>query len=244
MDGYKFNKNQLQRYKGHVALCEIDLPGQASICNANVLIVGAGGLSSPVALYLAAAGIGHIGIVDADKVSLSNLQRQIMHGTDEVGEPKVQSARDAMLRINPEIKVTAYETFLTELNASEIVSGYDIVVDCTDNFESRLLINDVCVDNGKPYIFGSVSRFQGQLFTHIPGSADFRSLFGDVAPDYTEPCSVAGILNTVVGVIGSLQATEVIKYLTHTGDLLTDRLLVFDALTMEVHTFGLMGCHP
>lgn len=231
------NKENLKRYKGHISLCEIDLPGQTAICNANVLIVGAGGLGSPVALYLAAAGVGHIGIIDADNVSLGNLQRQIMHGTDDIGSDKVASAAQAMSRINPGIEITEYRTFLTNDNAEEIVSGYDIVADCTDNFATRLLINDICVKTGKPYVFGSVSRFTGQLFTHIPGSADLRTIFGSEASEDTAPCEITGILNSVVGVIGSLQATEILKFITKAGDLCTNRLLIFDAITMEFTTY-------
>ncbi len=239
MTDYKLNTNQLKRYRGHISLCEIDLPGQYAICKGRVLIVGAGGLGSPVALYLAAAGVGNIGIIDADKVSLSNLQRQIMHGTNDIGTPKVESANISMLRINPEIKVTPYEMFLTSDNAENLFSEYDIVIDCTDNFDSRMLISDSCVRIGKPFIFGGVSRFQGQIFTHVPGSGDFRAFFGDEAPDYTEPCAITGILNSVVGVIGCLQATEAIKYLSHTGDLLINRLLIFDAITMQFSTLEL-----
>ncbi|MCM1483237.1 MAG: HesA/MoeB/ThiF family protein [Muribaculaceae bacterium] len=233
MTDHKLTKEQLDRYRGHISLCEIDLPGQTAICRGRVLIVGVGGLGSPVALYLAAAGVGHIGLVDADKVSLSNLQRQIIHGTPDVGTPKIQSAYSAMRRINPGISVTAHECFLTQQNAHDIFAGYDLIMDCTDNFDTRLLINDTCVQMGKPFIFGSVSRFKGLVFTHMPGTSDFRTIFGNEMSDNDEPCVITGILNSVVGVIGSLQATEAIKYLTHTGDLLTDHLLVFDAITMQ-----------
>jgi len=239
MNDYNFNQEQLNRYRGHISLCEIDRPGQYAICNGRVLIVGAGGLGSPVALYLAAAGVGNIGIVDADKVSLSNLQRQIMHGTADIGVPKVVSATDAMHRINPAISVVTYDTYLTPGNVERIFSIYDLMIDCTDNFESRLLINDVCLRMGKPFIFGAVSRFRGQIFTHVPGSADFRTFFGNEMPDDCEPCVITGILNSVVGVIGSLQATEAIKYLAKIGDLLVNRLLVFDAITMQFSTFKL-----
>lgn len=230
---FNFSKEQFKRYRGHISLCEIDRPGQEAICRGRVLIVGAGGLGSPVSLYLAAAGVGHIGIIDADTVSLSNLQRQVMHRNCDIGTPKVESAQRAMSDINPDVEVTTYQYFLTAGNAEEIFSGYDLIMDCTDNFDTRLLINDTCVSMGKPFIYGGVSRFQGQLFTHIPGSADFRSFFGDDIPENTESCAITGILNTLVGVIGSLQATEAVKYLSQTGDLLVNRLLVFDAITME-----------
>lgn len=233
-----FSKDDLKRYRGHISLCEIDLPGQKAIVAGRVLVVGVGGLGSPVALYLAAAGVGHIGIVDADTVSLSNLQRQILHGTTDIGRPKTESARDAMLRVNPASEVTMYPFFLDEDNAESVIADYDIVVDCTDNFDARLLINDTCVRMGKPFVFGAVSRFTGQVFTHLPGTADFRAIFGDEQLETGQPCAITGILNTVVGVIGSLQATEVIKYIVHTGDLLANRLLLFDAITM---TFRIVG---
>lgn len=231
-----FSKEQLQRYRGHISLCEIDFTGQMAISRGRVLIIGAGGLGSPVALYLAAAGVGHIGLVDSDTVSLSNLQRQIIHSTNDLNRPKVESARESMLAINPEIEVETYPLFFTESNASDLISGYDLVVDCTDNFTTRRLINDTCVRLEKPFVFGAVSRFSGQVFTHRPGTADFRTFFGDEIPDNTEPCAITGILNTVVGVIGALQATEAVKLLSGAGDLLTDRLLHFDAITMQFTT--------
>lgn len=231
-----FSKEQLQRYRGHISLCEIDITGQMAIGRSRVLIIGAGGLGSPVALYLAAAGVGHIGLVDSDTVSLSNLQRQIIHSTNDLDRPKVESARESMLAINPEIEVVTYPLFFTESNAADLISGYDLVVDCTDNFTTRRLINDTCVRLEKPFVFGAVSRFSGQVFTHRPGTADFRTFFGDEIPDNTEPCAITGILNTVVGVIGALQATEAVKLLSEAGDLLTDRLLHFDAITMQFTT--------
>lgn len=232
----KLSKEELTRYKGHISLCEIDLPGQQKLCGSRVLIVGAGGLGSPVALYLAAAGIGHIGIIDADTVSLSNLQRQIIHTTADTGKPKVESATRKMLGINPCIEVETYNMFLTPDNAASLFAQYDLIMDCTDNFDTRLLISDTCVAMGKPFVFGGVSRFTGQVFTHVAGSSDLRSFFGDEGPESNEPCVITGILNAVVGVVGSLQATEAIKLLTGVGDLLTDRLLIFDAVTMDFKT--------
>ena len=232
-----FDKEQTMRYRGHLSLCEIDIPGQEAIGRGRVLIVGAGGLGSPVALYLAAAGVGTIGIVDPDRVSLSNLQRQIMHGSADVGRLKVESAREAMTRINPHVEVECHCEYLTAGNAGELISGYDLTIDCTDNLETRLLINDACVEMGKPLVFGSVSRFSGQLFTHLPGTADYRSIFDCTAPGNDVPCSINGVLNTVVGVIGALQATEALKYLAKAGDLLTDRILTFDAITMKFNEY-------
>lgn len=224
------------RYSGHRALCEIDLPGQRAIERGRVLVVGAGGLGSPVCLYLAAAGVGTIGIVDADTVSLSNLQRQIIHHTSDIGRPKVESAAVKMKAINPHVNVVTVGEMLTLGNASSLVEGYDIVVDCTDNFNTRLLVNDTCVALGTPMVYGAVQRMAGQIFTYLPGGADYRAWFGCRPPSQEQPCSVNGVMNTVVGVIGTLQATEVIKYLSHAGDLLDCRLLMFDAVTMTFRT--------
>lgn len=224
------------RYSGHRALCEIDLPGQRAIERGRVLVVGAGGLGSPVCLYLAAAGVGTIGIVDADTVSLSNLQRQIIHHTSDIGRPKVESAAVKMKAINPHVNVVAVGEMLTSRNSSSLVEGYDIVVDCTDNFDTRLLVNDTCVALGTPMVYGAVQRMAGQIFTYLPGGADYRAWFGCRPPSQEQPCSVNGVMNTVVGVIGTLQATEVIKCLSHAGDLLDCRLLMFDAVTMTFRT--------
>lgn len=238
-NGYQFSPDELKRYRGHMSLCEIDMPGQARICRSRALIVGAGGLGSPVAMYLAAAGTGTVGIIDGDSVSLSNLQRQIMHGSDDVGLPKVDSARRTLQAINGHVRINTYQMYLSPENAEEMVWDYDLVIDCCDNFATRLLISDICVRLAKPFVFGGVSRFCGQVFTHLPGTADFRDFFGDEAPGDAEPCVLAGILNSVVGVTGTLQATEAIKIMTGTGGLLTDTLLVFDAITMEFRKFGL-----
>ncbi len=232
-----FSKDDKTRYRGHLSLCEIDLPGQEKIARARVLIVGAGGLGSPVALYLAAAGVGTIGLVDPDTVSLSNLQRQIIHTTDDIDRAKVSSARDKMMAINPGVCVNTYEVKLDGENAAPVFKDYDIVADCTDSLCSRLLVNDTCVALGKPMVFGSVSLFSGQLFTYMPGAANYRSIFDCSGPSVDLPCSVNGVLNTVVGVIGSLQATEVVKIITGAGDLLVNRLLTFDAITMTFNEF-------
>lgn len=227
------------RYRGHLSLCEIDLAGQKRIAGSRVLVVGAGGLGSPVALYLAAAGIGTIGIVDPDTVSLSNLQRQVMHGTPDIGTPKADSARRAMQRINPEVRVETHPVFLDPDNAPDIIGEYGMVVDCTDNMAARLVIDDTCRALGKPYVYGAVRRFGGQIFTHMPGTMGYRDIFSpDPSVPVDElPCAVDGVLNTVVGVIGTLQATEVVKWAAGTGDLLTDRLLTFDAITMRFEEF-------
>lgn len=222
------------RYQGHLSLCEVDIAGQQRIVRGRVLIVGAGGLGSPVALYLAAAGVGHLGLVDPDTVSLSNLQRQIAHTTADIGRLKVDSARDAMLAVNPEVAVTVYPQMLTSDNAAALLEDFDVVVDCTDSRCSRLTVNKACIDAERSMVFGAVSRFSGMAFTHIPGSADYTTFFSTEADDDTQSrsCAMTGILNTVVGITGSIMATEVIKLLVGTGDLLIDRLLTFDALTM------------
>lgn len=227
------------RYRGHLSLCEIDLAGQKRIAGSRVLVVGAGGLGSPVALYLAAAGIGTIGIVDPDTVSLSNLQRQVMHGTPDIGAPKADSARRAMQRINPEVRVETHPVFLDPENAPDIIGEYGMVVDCTDNMAARLVIDDTCRALGKPYVYGAVRRFGGQIFTHLPGTMGYRDIFSpDPSVPVDElPCAIDGVLNTVVGVIGTLQATEVVKWAAGTGDLLTDRLMTFDAITMRFEEF-------
>lgn len=234
------NSDDATRYRGHLSLCEIDLPGQQRITHARVLIIGAGGLGSPVALYLAAAGVGHITMLDPDTVSLSNLQRQIMHGTPDIGRPKALSARDSMTRINPSVEVEPVIAALTHDNARRLIGSHDVTVDCTDNLATRLLISDTCVDAGVPYVFGAVRRFEGQAFTHTPGTASYRDIFGGEPGDGGDtPCAVDGVLNTVVGIIGCIQATEVLKLLVGTGDPLTDRLLTFDAITMTFNTFAL-----
>ena len=198
------------------------------------LIIGAGGLGAPVALYLAAAGVGTIGIVDGDVVDLSNLQRQVIHFTADVGVPKVESAKAKMLAINPNVKVNTYREFLMADNALDIISDYDFIVDGTDNFPVKFLINDACVKAGKPFSHGGILRFEGQTFTHLPGTACYRCLFKSPPPANAVPtCSQAGVLGAIAGMLGTIQAAETLKYLTGVGELLTDRLLTFNAKTME-----------
>lgn len=236
------DNNLNQRYRGHLSLCEIDIPGQQKLLDSRVLIVGAGGLGSPVCLYLAAAGAGHITVIDPDTVSLSNLQRQVIHRTDDIGRPKAVSAKEKMTGINPSVRVEAIEAPLTPDNAPKLVGSHDLVMDCTDSLATRLLVSDTCVAEGRPYVFGAVRRFQGQLFTHLPGTAHYRSIFGDGTGDEDAgdvPCAIDGVLNTLVGVIGSMMATEAVKYIVNTGDLLTDSLLTFDAITMTWQKFRL-----
>lgn len=224
-----------ERYRGHVSLCEIDVSGQAAIRGGSVLVVGAGGLGSPVCMYLCAAGVGKLGIVDADRVGLSNLQRQIMHYTKDLGRVKVDSAAETLAMINDEVEVVTYKMFFDGDTGGDLLKDYDVVVDCTDSACSRRTIAAVCELAGKPYVFGSVSRFKGMLFTYVPGSAGYGDIFTDesAGDEDGKGCAQTGILNALVGVVGSLQAAEVLKYLTGAGELLTNRLLLIDALTMD-----------
>ncbi len=232
------NSDKDSRYRGHLNLREIGPDGQKKLGEASVIIIGAGGLGSPVALYLAAAGIGRISVLDPDTVSLSNLQRQIIHSTSDLGRPKTLSAGEKMTAINPEIAIETVQSPLDNENAPSLIAAHDLAIDCTDNLATRLLISDTCVSQKKPYIFGAVRRFGGQVFTHIPGTASYRDIFDDTLAEDDIPCSVTGVLNTVVGIIGTIQATEAVKLLTGAGSLLTDRLLVFDALAMRFDTYS------
>lgn len=236
---------QQTRYRGHLSLREIGTKGQQAIASARVLVIGTGGLGSPVSLYLAAAGVGTIGLMDPDTVSLSNLQRQVLHTTADIGRLKTQSAAEKLRAINPDITVNTLSEPLTAENAAEVMADYDIIMDCTDNQATRLLINDTCVRFDKKMVFGAVSRFSGQVFSHVPGSACYRCIFSPADSGEELPCAVNGILNTVVGVIGSLQATEALKLIVGAGDALTDRLLTFNAVTMTFNAFDISkieGC--
>ena len=227
----------MMRYSRHILLEGFGEEGQRRLSESRVLLVGAGGLGSPNALYLAAAGVGTIGLADADIVSLSNLQRQVIHFTDDLNKAKVQSAEEKIHRLNPEVCVETHECFLTESNAISIIRGYDFIIDCTDSFSSKYLVNDACILAGKPFCAGGVVKYGAQLMTHVPGTACYRCIFPEPpAENDVETCATAGVLGSVVGIVGSIQATEAIKYLTGVGSLLTDRLLTLDALTMEFHT--------
>ena len=230
-----FSNEQLERYSRHMILKEIGVKGQRKLMDAKVLIIGAGGLGSPAALYLAAAGIGTIGIVDADVVDLSNLQRQVIHTTKDLGKEKVQSARETMEDINPDVKVVAYHEYVTSENILSLVEKYDFILDGTDNFPAKFLINDACVMAKKPYCHAGIIRFKGQLMTIIPGEGPcYRCVFKDPPPaDAVPTCKQAGVIGAMAGVIGCLQALEAIKYITGTGELLVGNLLTFDALKME-----------
>ncbi|MBI4397378.1 MAG: HesA/MoeB/ThiF family protein, partial [Elusimicrobia bacterium] len=228
----EFTDDRLERYSRHILLKEVGVEGQQKLFSAKVLIIGAGGLGSPAALYLAAAGIGTIGIVDADKVELSNLQRQIIHFTNDLGRTKVESASAKMRQVNPDVTVRTYHEFLSAASARRILDGYDFVIDGTDNFAAKFLINDACVLAGIPYSHGGILRFDGQTMTVRPGkSACYRCVFVSPPPRGAVPsCSQAGILGAIAGMLGTIQAAEALKYVTGVGELLTDTLLVFDAL--------------
>ena len=240
-----FTNEQLERYSRHIILSEVGVKGQKKLLNSKVLIVGAGGLGAPVALYLAAAGIGTIGIVDADAVDLSNLQRQVIHSTLDIGKPKVQSAKESIEAINPDTKVNIYQTYLSASNILDIIRNYDFIIDGTDNFYAKFLINDACVLAKKPFSHGGILRFTGQLMTYVPdqNKSDqnkspqgpcYRCIFENPPPpDAVPTCKEAGVIGTMPGVIGSLQAMETVKYLIGKNDLLTGFLLTYDALKMD-----------
>jgi len=228
-------EQQIERYSRNIILKQIGGTGQEKLLASKVLIVGAGGLGAPAALYLAAAGVGTIGLLDGDEVDLTNLQRQIIHHTKDVGRRKVISAEEKIKAINPDVKVRTYDVWARADNIREIVRGYDFVIDGVDNFFAKFLINDVCYFERIPFSHAGILQFEGQLLTVVPGqSACYRCLFRSPPPAGSVPsCGQAGVLGVLPGVIGSLQATEAIKYLLKTGELLTDSLLTYSALTMD-----------
>ena len=230
-----FTEERLERYSRHLILKEIGFQGQERLYHGKVLIIGAGGLGAPAALYLAAAGVGTVGIVDADRVDLSNLQRQIIHHTPDVGALKVESAAAKMRAINPDVTVRAYPQFVTADNIEAILRGYDFVIDGTDNFAAKFLINDACVLAGIPYSHGGILRFNGQTMTVLPRqSACYRCVFTKPPPPGAVPtCSQAGVLGAIAGMLGAIQAAEALKHLTRAGHPLTDSLLTFEALEMN-----------
>lgn len=236
-----FTNEQLERYSRHIILKEVGVKGQKKLLGAKVLIIGAGGLGAPAAMYLAAAGVGTIGIADADEVDLSNLQRQVIHTTSDIGKAKVKSAKETMNAINPETIVNTYRTFVTSENIMELIADYDFIIDGTDNFPAKFLINDACVMAKKPFSHAGIIRFQGQLMTYVPGEGPcYRCVFKNPPPkDAVPTCKQAGVIGAMGGVIGSLQAMEAIKYIVGQGDLLTGRLLTYDALKMQFRTVKL-----
>ncbi len=238
-------EQQIGRYSRHIILEEIGGIGQEKLLSSKVLIVGAGGLGSPAALYLAAAGVGTIGIIDGDKVDLTNLQRQIIHHTCDLGIEKVKSAEKRIQAINPDVTIKTYHQLAMADNIRTIIRDYDFVIDGTDNFGAKFLINDACYFEKKPFSHAGILKFYGQLITLLPGeSACYRCIFNSPPPAGAVPsCSQAGVLGVLTGVIGSLQATEAIKYLLGLGKLLTDTLLTYDALEMSFRAVNLK-CNP
>lgn len=226
------SEDQIERYSRQIALPNVGEKGQEKLLNAEVLIIGAGGLGSACALYLASAGVGKIGIVDSDRVELCNLQRQVLHSTKDVGRAKVESARDRLSGINQDVEVIQYNIRLASGNILEIIKDYDIIVDGSDNFPTKYLVNDACVLAGKPLSHGSVFRFDGQTITILPHqSACYRCLFSEPPPPgFVPSCQEAGILGAVPAVIGTIQSNEVLRYILGIGELLTGKLLVFNAL--------------
>jgi molybdopterin/thiamine biosynthesis adenylyltransferase/rhodanese-related sulfurtransferase len=235
-------RDEQTRYSRHMIMPEVGPEGQQRLNQARVLCIGAGGLGSPAALYLAAAGIGKLGLVDFDDVDLSNLQRQILHGTKDVGRKKLDSARDRLRDVNPGIEIETHQCRFTSANAMKIVSSYDVVVDGSDNFPTRYLSNDVCVFTKKPNVYGSVFRFDGQTTVFAPhlGGPCYRCLFPEPPPPGSVPnCAQAGVLGVLPGIVGTIQANEAIKLILGVGEPLIGRLLYFDALKMKFREFNL-----
>ncbi|MCW6167095.1 MAG: molybdopterin-synthase adenylyltransferase MoeB [Thermoplasmatales archaeon] len=235
-DGNALSREDLARYSRHVLLREVGVEGQRRLQRAKVLIVGAGGLGSPIALYLAAAGVGEIGLVDFDRVDVSNLQRQILYSTEDVGERKVEAARRRIRAANPHVRVAVHEASLSRENAMEILRPYDVVVDGTDNFATRYLVNDACVLLGKPNVYGSIYRFEGQASVFDARSGPcYRCLYSEPPPPGMVPsCGEAGVLGVLPGLIGLVQATETVKLILGIGETLIGRLMLYDALAMRV----------
>lgn len=226
---------ELERYSRHVLLGEVGLAGQLRLKSGSVVCVGTGGLGSPALLYLAAAGVGRIGVIDFDRVDASNLQRQVIHGSAELGASKVESARRRMLDLNPHLRIDVHDVAITRDNALDLLAPYDVIIDGTDNFPTRYLVNDAAVLLGKPYVYGSISRFEGQasVFNHA-GGPNYRDLYPEPPPPGAVPsCAEAGVLGVLPGVIGTIQATEALKLLLGLGSSLSGRLLLYDALAMS-----------
>ncbi len=236
-----FEREEYLRYSRHFSLPQIGLEGQAKLKAASVLVIGAGGLGSPVSIYLAAAGVGHIGIVEFDTIELSNLQRQVLFTTAEVGQSKLAAAQKRLQALNPHIEVTAYNEPLSAANAEGIFTGYDLVIDGTDNFPTRYLVNDVCAFQGIPNVYGSIFQFDGQIsLFHAAEGPCYRCIYPEPPPPGLVPsCAEGGVLGVLPGIVGSLQAAEAIKWITGAGESLLGRLILFDALTMSFKTVKL-----
>ena len=228
----EFTSEQIERYSRHIILPEVGGAGQQKIMKGKVLVLGAGGLGSPAALYLAAAGVGTLGIVDNDKVDITNLQRQVLHFTGDVGRSKTESAAEKLRKLNPEIKVNEYNMKISSENIRDLIKEYDIVVDGTDNFPTRFLVNDACYFEKKPLVHGAILRFDGQVMTIIPDEGPcYRCIYREPPPVGMVPsCQQAGVIGSVAGIVGTIQANEAIKILLGVGETLKERLLVIDAL--------------
>ncbi len=228
----EFTEDQLQRYSRHIILPEVGGKGQKKIAHAKVFIVGAGGLGCPVGYYLAAAGVGTIAMIDNDNVELSNLQRQIAHSMKTLGKPKVESAKNTFESLNPDVNVIALQQRISKDNILDLIKDYDVLVDGSDNFPTRYLVNDACVMLKKPLVSGAILRFEGQVTTVVPGEGHcYRCLFEEPPPPGLVPsCQEAGVLGAITGVVGALQATEVLKLILGKGDVLKGTLLIYDAL--------------
>jgi sulfur-carrier protein adenylyltransferase/sulfurtransferase len=235
MGAVNLSADEVRRYSRHLLLPEVGLEGQKAIKSAKVLCVGAGGLGSPVSMYLAAAGVGTLGIIDYDVVDVSNLQRQLLHMTHDVGRPKFESACDRLRAINPEVRLEAHGVSLTSANALDLVSRYDLMVDGTDNFPTRYLVNDACVLSRRPYVYGSIFRFEGQASVFaVKDGPCYRCLYPEPPPPGLVPsCAEGGVLGVLPGIIGAIQATEALKLIVKAGESLAGRLLILDALRMK-----------
>ncbi|HXO44678.1 MAG TPA: molybdopterin-synthase adenylyltransferase MoeB [Candidatus Cybelea sp.] len=229
------SKAEVMRYSRHLIMPEVGMEGQLKIKQAKVLCIGTGGLGAPLGLYLAAAGVGRIGLVDFDVVDTTNLQRQVLFGTSDVGRPKTEAAAERLRNLNPEIRIDTYETQLTSANALELFKDYDIIVDGTDNFPTRYLVNDACVITGKPNVYGSIFRFEGQITVFgYPGGPCYRCLYPEPPPPGLVPsCAEGGVLGVLPGIVGTIQAAETLKLIIGKGEPLVGRLLLFDALAMK-----------
>ncbi|PKN01563.1 MAG: adenylyltransferase [Elusimicrobia bacterium HGW-Elusimicrobia-1] len=231
---------QIERYSRHIILKDIGVEGQEKIIAGKILIIGAGGLGAPAALYLAAAGVGTIGIVDGDNVDVTNLQRQVIHFTPDVGRAKVVSAAEKIKLINPRVEVRTYQKRVSAADITDVIKDYDFVIDGTDNFPAKFLINDACVMSLKPFSHGGILRFDGQTMTYVSGQACYRCVFkAPPPPDAVPTCSQAGVLGAVAGMLGTIQAAEALKFLTGKGELLSGRLLIFNAFTMDFRTVNI-----
>src|ERR1700726_3545018 len=252
--GRTLSKQEIQRYSRHLIMPEVGMEGQLKLARAKVLMIGAGGLGAPLGLYLAAAGVGRLGIVDFDVVDFTNLQRQITFSTSDVGRPKIQAAKERLAGMNPQIRIDTYETRLTSSNALDLFRDYDIIVDGTDNFPTRYLVNDACVLLGKPNVYGSIFRFEGQVTIFgYPLGPCYRCLFPEPPPPGLVPsCAEGGVLGVLPGIVGAIQAAETLKLIIGKGQSLVGRLLLFDALAMRFRELKLRknpecpvcGAHP